>query len=170
VRDACQCLNESPDHRFPAIFLPFSTTPTGEETTEVPPEEGEYLESNVDEQLLLLVKFTPRLKLHEIQLQAFNDGSAPKSIRVFVDQPHLGFDNVGDAIPTQEVTLSEEDLAKGSDNVLRIPLKLNKFHKVDTVSLFVEDNMGGKKRTRIKRIRFIGDIYEKVVVDLTRED
>ncbi len=44
-----------------------------------------------------------------------------------------------------------------------------RFQKVDTVSVFVEDNMGGKERTRIRRIRFIGDTYQKVMIDLTND-
>ncbi|ELR19354.1 Thioredoxin family protein 1, putative [Acanthamoeba castellanii str. Neff] len=180
VRDACQCLNESTTHRFPALFRPFvDTTAEKSETierkatdSEAEPsksEEDDYLESNVDEQLLLLVKFTPRLKLHEIHLQVFDDGSAPKNVRLFVNEPHLSFEDAGDAIPAQTVTLTEEDLVKEGNNVLKIPLKLIKFQKVDTVSVFVEDNMGGKERTRIRRIRFIGDAYQKVMIDLTND-
>jgi hypothetical protein len=45
-----------------------------------------------------------------------------------------------------------------------------RFQKVDTVSIFVEDNMGGNEKTRIRRIRFIGDAHEKVMIDLTNED
>lgn len=41
---------------------------------------------------------------------------------------------------------------------------------MDTVSLFVEDNMGGRDRTRVRRIRFIGDTHEKVLIDITNDD
>lgn len=174
------------------------------------------MESNVDPQLLLMVKFTPRLKLHEIHLQVFDDGnpppssprsteglafrghslaglkgSAPKNVRLFVNEPNLSFEDVEDAKPAQAISFNEEDIA---DGVLRISLKLIKyvhpdrarprgnrwrsdtclrvgrFQKVDTVSLFVEDNLGGKERTRIRRIRFIGDAYEKVTIDLTQDE
>jgi monomeric isocitrate dehydrogenase len=54
-------------------------------------------------------------------------GSAPKNVRLFVNEPHLSFEDAGDAIPAQAVTLTEEDLVKEGNNVLKIPLKLIKY-------------------------------------------
>lgn len=170
VRDACQCLNESRDKSFLNLFQPFvceSKPNDGDEAAGAAKEEG-FLASNVDDQLLLLVHFAPRLKLSELHLQVFGDGSAPDRIRLFVNEPNLSFEDVEDATPAQSTSLSEQDPATEGDNVFKIQLKATKFHKVGSVSLYVENNIGGQEKTRVRRIRFIGDAYEKVLIDLTK--
>jgi len=95
-------------------------------------------------------------------------GSAPDRIRLFVNEPNLSFEDVEDATPAQSTSLSEQDPATEGDNVFKIQLKATKFHKVGSVSLYVENNIGGQEKTRVRRIRFIGDAYEKVLIDLTK--
>jgi hypothetical protein len=47
-------------------------------------------------------------------------------VRLFVNEPHLSFEDVEDTTPAQSVALSEEDVGK-EDGVLKIPLKLIKY-------------------------------------------
>ncbi len=41
---------------------------------------------------------------------------------------------------------------------------------MSSITLFVEANIGQKQTTKIRRLRFIGDAFPKVVVDLTADD
>lgn len=54
-------------------------------------------------------------------------GSAPKDLRLFVNEPNLSFEDVEDAVPAQVVTFTGEELTREDDKVLRITLKPIKF-------------------------------------------
>ena len=71
------CLNEASSHGIKQLF------------------DGGYLESDADEQLLISLATMQSLRLRALRLKtdAAHAASAPKSIKLFVNRPTLGFDD-----------------------------------------------------------------------------
>ncbi|KAF9324160.1 Thioredoxin-like protein 1 [Linnemannia elongata] len=77
---------------------------------------------------------------------------APKTVKLYVNKLHLGFDEADSVEETQTITLTEKDY---EGNGL-ISLRFVKFQNVTSVILFVEDNLGDEETTQIKQLVFIG--------------
>ncbi|KAG7292685.1 hypothetical protein NEMBOFW57_002722 [Staphylotrichum longicolle] len=130
----------------------------------------DWVESDTDEQLLLFVPFQSMLKLHTLQITSIppkedddDDEDVPmrpRTIKLFTNKPHnLGFDEAEDLSATQEIQLSEKDWsAEGTAN---IPLRFVKFQNITSLVLFVVDGDGDGEKTRLDRLRLIGESGEK---------
>ncbi|KAK4105928.1 DUF1000-domain-containing protein [Parathielavia hyrcaniae] len=132
----------------------------------------DWVESDTDEQLLLFMPFQSMLKLHTLQITSLppsgNDDEdededvpmRPRTIKLFTNKPHnLGFDEAEDLSATQEFELSEDDWnAEGTAN---IPLRFVKFQNITSLVLFVANGDGDGEKTRIDRLRLIGETGEK---------
>lgn len=77
---------------------------------------------------------------------------APKTVKVYVNKLTLGFDETDSVEETQTILLSEKDY---EGNGL-IPLRFVKFQNVNSVILFIEDNLGEEETTQIKQLIFVG--------------
>lgn len=53
---------------------------------------SKFLQSDADEQLLLLIAFKGETKVRNFTITAPSDGSAPKSIKFFINKPDMNFD------------------------------------------------------------------------------
>lgn len=139
----CFCLNQ--DDEFPLANL-FNE------------DERFVLRSDCDEQLLIHIEFNQRVKLHSIQFRAPADADsgehddAPSTVKVFVDQPSMAFNSVEDTPPKQVLALTEKDYAAGAQTLL----KFVNFQSVGSVTLFVEENLGGEEQTRLAGLKFFG--------------
>ncbi|KAG0358563.1 Thioredoxin-like protein 1 [Podila minutissima] len=111
-----------------------------------------FLESDVDEQLIISVPFNQSIKLHSIKIVPKDIAHAPKTVKVYVNKLTLGFDETDSVEETQTIVLSEKDY---EGNGL-IPLRFVKFQNVNSVILFVEDNLGEEETTQIKQLIFVG--------------
>jgi len=130
------CLNENKDHPWQNVL---TTT-------------SDYLESDCDEQLLLYIPFNQAVKLHSINVEAKSDETAPKSVKLYVNNPHMDFQSVDSTTATQELELGASDVRPDS----LVPVKFVKFQNMNSITIFVESNQGGADTTIIQRIRFIG--------------
>jgi len=131
-----ECLNESDDHTMNHAVQ----------------NEGGYLESDCDEQLIMSIAFQQPVKLHSLKLQAPDD-KGPKTIKLFINQPRtLDFDQADSMEPTQLIEVDKKDLV--SANLL--PLRYVKFQNVHSLLIFVKDNQAGTDTTQIDRLTFIG--------------
>eukprot|EP00899_Mesostigma_viride_P008196 jgi/Mesvir1/17378/Mv08682-RA.1 len=117
---------------------------------------GLFLESDIDEQLLVTVPFNQVVKLHSIVIKAPDDGSGPKNIKLFINKSSLGFSEAAEFAGTQELELTPAQLAEGTP----IPLKFVKFQSVRSVTVFMADNQGGGETTRVCKLQFIGTPVE----------
>ncbi|PQE25380.1 60S ribosomal L3 protein [Rutstroemia sp. NJR-2017a BBW] len=108
------------------------------------------LESDADEQLLMHIPFTGQVKLHSILLRTSNSSSAPKTLKVFINRDDLDFSTVSELQPTQEFELSQ------TSEIQDIGVKRALFGKVQSLTLFVEDNYG-EDVSRIGYLGFKGD-------------
>ncbi|KAF9354259.1 Thioredoxin-like protein 1 [Mortierella sp. AD094] len=111
-----------------------------------------FLESDVDEQLIISVPFNQAIKLHSLKIVHKDVAHAPKTIKLYVNKLTLGFDETDSVQETQTIVLSESDY---EGNGL-IPLRFVKFQNVTSVILFIEDNLGDEETTQIKQLVFIG--------------
>ena len=136
------CLNEATGHGLREVIRPSMA--------------GSYLESDADEQLLLGIAFLQSVKLYALRFTTSGESiaSAPKTIRVFPDALTIGFDEASSQTPAQEFQLTKNQ-ASGKELVL---LRYVKFQKVNSVSLFVQDNQDGEETTRLDKIEIFGSL------------
>jgi hypothetical protein len=130
----------------------------------------DWVESDVDEQLMLYIPFTSTLKVHTVHLTSFPPSSddddddapmRPKTVHLYINRQHnLGFEEAEDipAIQTIELKPSDWDEKTGT---AKLELRFVKFQNVTSLILFVADGEGSGEKTRIDRIRIIGDAGEK---------
>ena len=85
----------------------------------------------------------------------------PKTIKLYSNKPHiLGFDEADDVETTQTIELKNEDW--DSNGTANIALRFVKFQNVSSLVMFVVDgDREGGEKTRIDRIRIIGETGEK---------
>lgn len=136
--------------------------------------DDQYLESDVDEQLMITIPFHQVVRLHSIQIRAPKT-QAPKTLRFYVNRYQLGFDEADDIEATQEVMLSEDDykpVKEGSeDSIATVALRYVKFQSVNAVIMFVVDNIGEEETTVIKELKLLGTgIQSTNVGDLKKEE
>merc|ERR1719197_1052065 len=114
-------------------------------------EELSVLRSDADEQLLFFIPFTSPVKLQGLVVAAPNNGSGPKTVKLFINRLNITFDDVDDLNETQAVTLTADQLeGKASE------LKFVKFQNVHNITVFIEDNQGDEEQTVLNRLAFIG--------------
>lgn len=131
-----ECLNESDDHPLQHALS----------------NQGGYLASDCDEQLIIALEFRQPVKLHSIRVKAPAD-SGPKTVKLFINQPRtLDFDDAEGMKCVQDLELTAEDCDTG--NV--VPLRYVKFQNVQNVTIFVKDNQEGGEVTRIDSLKFFG--------------
>nr|XP_024374933.1 PITH domain-containing protein At3g04780-like isoform X1 [Physcomitrium patens] len=121
---------------------------------------GLYLESDADEQLLLYIPFNQVVKLHSLIIrgppeEVMRGVLGPRTLKLFANRPNMGFSNVTDFPPNDTVIASLENL-EGKP----IPLKYVKFQSVRSLTLFVEDNQGGGEVTQLQKLAIVGSTVE----------
>ncbi|KDN51694.1 hypothetical protein RSAG8_00241, partial [Rhizoctonia solani AG-8 WAC10335] len=142
------CLNESDTHNIKSI-LGNKTLNTGKS----------YLESDSDEQLLINLYFNQAVRIRSILIHTADAPHAPKSIKLAINRPALGFEDVESATEpdmAQVIELSPDDIA----NSRRIPLRYVRFQSVGSLHIFVASNQGNEDETRINAIDVFGQPVE----------
>ncbi|KAJ3155185.1 hypothetical protein HDU89_007375 [Geranomyces variabilis] len=136
-----ECLNQSDEHVVRNMFQ----------------KDDSYLESDVDEQLIVNIPFNQAVKLHSIKIIPESIEKAPKTIKTFVNPPAIiGFDDADSVDPIETIELTEKDYESGAI----IPLRFVKYQSVHNVNIFVKDNIGGGEVTAIKQLIFYGTPVE----------
>lgn len=137
-----ECLNESDDHPF---------------TAALEPGDDEYLESDCDEQLIIALGFLQPVKLHSIHLKGPADGRAPRTVRLFINQPQtIDFDSASDMKPVQAFVLKPEQV---TEDVV-IPLSYVKYQYVQDLTIFIKDNQGGGDKTVLNYLELFGSLLD----------
>lgn len=132
----------------------------------------DWVESDTDAQLMLYVPFMSTMKVHSIYLTSLppkaEDSSEdedvpmrPKTIQIYTNRANiLGFDETEDVPATQSITLRSGDWDEKTGTA-RIDLRFVKFQNVKSLVIFVVDGDGDGEKTRIDRLRFLGETGEK---------
>ncbi|EMD34475.1 hypothetical protein CERSUDRAFT_67453 [Gelatoporia subvermispora B] len=143
--DASQltCLNETEDHTLKSIVSNRKRNTT-----------AAYLESDVDEQLLLSITFNQTVRIRALALHTKPEhaAQAPARIKLILNRPTLGFDDVDSSDIAQEIELTPEQVREGKP----LPLRFVRFQAVNTLHIFVESNQDGEDQTRIDAIDIFG--------------
>jgi hypothetical protein len=129
----------------------------------------DWIESDVDEQLMLYMPFTSTLKVHTIQLTSIPSASEdddetpmrPKTIHLYSNRQHnLGFDEAEDIPPTQTLELDASSWDEKTGTA-KLELRYVKFQNIHSLVLFISAGDGDGEKTRVDRVRIIGDTGEK---------
>jgi len=113
------------------------------------------LKSDCDEQLMLTLSFNQAVKVHSLKIRAPNDGTGPKTIKIFVNQPNAVDFDQGERMEAQQKLVLEESDITGEK---LIPLRFVKFQNVSNMVIFIVDNQGGEddEQTVVDYIKLIG--------------
>lgn len=118
---------------------------------------------------MLYIPFTSTLKVHTIQITSCppkdeDDDEVPlrpKTIHLYTNRQHnLGFEEAEDISATQTFELKPSDWDE-TTGTARLELRFVKFQNVTSLVLFVVDGDGDGEKTRIDRLRIIGESGEK---------
>lgn len=133
----------------------------------------DWVESDTDEQLMLYVPFMSTMKVHSLHITSLPPKEAvegtkedkvpmrPKELKVYSNRPNvLGFDETEDVPATQEIVLNRSDWDDKSGTA-KVELRFVKFQNVKSLVIFVVKGEGEGKKTRIDRIRIVGESGEK---------
>jgi len=77
--------------------------------------------------------------------------SGPRKIKLFVNEPSLGFDRAEAEPAVQDLVLEKEEL-----DGRQIPLKLVRFQNVSSLQIFVESNQEESDVTFINKLSVFG--------------
>ena len=108
---------------------------------------GLFCTSDDDEQLIITVPFRQLVNLTSVSVAGPGDGTAPKSVKIFVNKPNMSFDNCNKKA-TETLDLTPEQVADGA----RVELDFTQFQNIRCVSFFVETNQGGGDITNVSKI------------------
>ena len=108
---------------------------------------GLLCQSDDDEQLIVTIPFKQLVKLTALIMRGPADGTAPRTVKVFVKKPNLSFDNCGKKAAESLVLTAAQ--ATGDE---KIELDFTQFQNVRVVSIFVDDNQGGGDVTNVAKI------------------
>ncbi|KAJ1653813.1 hypothetical protein IWQ61_006143 [Dispira simplex] len=142
------CLNQSDAHPVANILK----------------KDSSYLQSDVDEQLLIHIPFNQKVRLHSLKFMAPLE-NAPHTVRVYANRPNLNFDEVDHVQPTQVLNLTEEDYTEQTATALRFV----RFQNVTSITLFIENNLADEEITIVQQIVPIGTAIESANIPDIRQ-
>nr|ACF85255.1 unknown [Zea mays] len=114
-------------------------------------DEGLYLASDSDEQLLIYIPFMQVVKLHSVLFKGPEE-EGPETVKLFSNKEHMGFSNVNDYPPMDTLELSSDHLIENKP----LPLKYVKFQNVRSLTVFIEDNQSGSDVSKIQKVALYG--------------
>ena len=131
----------------------------------------DWVESDTDPQLMLFMPFHSTLKIHTLHITSLPPPSSaevddeipmrPRTIQLYTNRAHiLGFEEAEDIQATQTFELATKDW-DSETGTAKLELRYVKFQNVTSLVLFVVDGDGEGERTRVDRIRIIGESGEK---------
>jgi len=115
VKSQCYCLNEQTSNQFTNTFV-------GDHTLGV--------HSDSDEQLIIHLAFVQTFRLSGLTLGVMGDGTCPCTIKMFANQPSLGFSDASDTVPTQQLVVKGGE--DGQPTVLKVDLQAAKWQRADS--------------------------------------
>jgi hypothetical protein len=111
---------------------------------------AEPLRSDCDEQLLISLPFASGVKLHSLNILGGGE-TAPKTVKLFINNDHLAFDDVEDKKPHHEFEMTAKEVGGGT-----IVLPFVKFQFVTNLTIFISNNLADDEVTTLQRIQLFG--------------
>jgi len=119
-----------------------------------------FLESDSDPEILIKIAFQQPVDLTGISIGCrksdIEDNCSPKEIKLFANDPDIGFQDAEIASETQSLTVTKEQAENGSE----LTLRLAKFRRITHLSIFIQSNYGNEDKTRISNLCLIGQCPE----------
>ncbi|KAJ3351241.1 hypothetical protein HDU83_009059 [Entophlyctis luteolus] len=155
-----ECLNQSDEH---TVFSIFGNDPK------------QYLESDVDEQLIIVIPFNQMVKVHSLKITG-PKGNAPSTIKTYINRPvTLSFEEA-DAVEAVEVIdvtplyqpdsvaateqSSSSSTAAAETITAMVPLRFVKYQNVSSLTVFVGQNVGRADTTVVNKVVVYGSPVE----------
>mmetsp|Transcript_3458 Transcript_3458/g.2923 ORF Transcript_3458/g.2923 Transcript_3458/m.2923 type:complete len:195 (+) Transcript_3458:48-632(+) len=110
------------------------------------------LRSDDDHELVIKIPFTTKVKIKAITIIGGENGSAPKTLKLYTDLNNVDFSILEENEPSQTLDLIEDNL----DGAVEYPIKLTKFQNVGTLTLGIDENYG-EEQTEIRYIGLKGE-------------
>ena len=120
AKDKSHCLNEARAHSWQNLLGG-----------------GTGLQSDADEQLLLTISFNATVKLSSVVLGLPGNAACPATIKLFLNNDTLGFDEATDRAPVQQIVITDP-----ATTHFEIQLQAVKWQRTDSITIFVQDNHG----------------------------
>ncbi|KAF8966636.1 galactose-binding domain-like protein [Flammula alnicola] len=112
-----------------------------------------YVDSNVDDQLILHIPFMENVRIKSILLKLGRGEVTPRHIRIYANRSTIvDFAEAETTKPHLNISLLE-----GETGVVEYPLRVASFASVHSLSLFFNDSVGGEG-SRIYYVGFKGDM------------
>lgn len=139
--------------------VPLIIRPWAERFDETP-----VIQSEFDEEMIVVIPFTGVVKLHSILFRSLGDGSSPQEIRLYKNQPQISFDLLPNLIVTQELTYPQGvgigiSTSEENQGIVEFPLNRPKFANTKTLSIFVHTNYG-MRYTKLAYIGVRGEFFQ----------
>jgi len=135
-----QCLNEVVEDSGKKVFKPW------EKRLDI----NDFVESDVDEELLFNVPFTGTVKLKGIIVVGGEDDTHPSKMKLFKNRPNINFDDVN--VEADEEFEMQPDLT----GTLEYPIKVVKFPNVHHLTIYFPKNFGAES-TKVYYIGLKGE-------------
>jgi hypothetical protein len=147
----CECLNASDSHTLRDMIINSKSLVERANT-------DNYLESKMDEQMLIFLPFKKKFNLKSIRIYAPNDEHCPKVLRLYANVPQgIDFDSIETMKAQQEIILSGEEAS--AEPVQPIVLKAMNFRNVSSLIIYVKDNHGANTSV-IYKMKLLGTPVE----------
>ncbi|GMK55286.1 hypothetical protein CspeluHIS016_0203420 [Cutaneotrichosporon spelunceum] len=109
-----------------------------------------WLESELDDSLLLHIPFTASVSLRSVTLKAGQAGFRPAEMRVFANAPGLDFSDAESREPTQHFEVV--DVREGAE----YQVKAAKFASITSLALFFPHNESEGEDEETTRVYYVG--------------
>ncbi|OLL26175.1 Thioredoxin-like protein 1 [Neolecta irregularis DAH-3] len=120
-----------------------------------------YIESDVDEQLMIYIPFNQAAKVHSLVFKSEIESKAPRTFKIFTNRTNCpAFEDVESFMPSQEF----EEITY-ENGVATVALRFVKFQSVTSLVIFVESNIGDEETTRIDKLNIIGEVLGTTKVE-----
>eukprot|EP00179_Madagascaria_erythrocladioides_P020547 CAMPEP_0198344216 /NCGR_PEP_ID=MMETSP1450-20131203/66153_1 /TAXON_ID=753684 ORGANISM="Madagascaria erythrocladiodes, Strain CCMP3234" /NCGR_SAMPLE_ID=MMETSP1450 /ASSEMBLY_ACC=CAM_ASM_001115 /LENGTH=230 /DNA_ID=CAMNT_0044049459 /DNA_START=59 /DNA_END=751 /DNA_ORIENTATION=- len=115
------------------------------------------LESDADEELIVHVPFTASVKVKALMFVGVDSGSAPRTVRCFINRDDVDFTNVADLEP-----LAEFDTNADLVGELEYATKYAKWQNVQSLTLHISANCADEDVTKVSFIGIKGEHGQKI--------
>jgi hypothetical protein len=114
-------------------------------------DEVKFVESNVDDQLMVHIPFTENVRIRSILLKVGRGDTAPRHLDVYLNHPNIDFSDAESLQPHLKLALLE-----GESGVMEYPVRVAAFASVHSLSLFFANP--DNACSRVYFIGFRGDL------------
>lgn len=119
--------------------------------------QDDVLQSDDDEQLLIVLPFTAQVRIRAINFVGPKNGSRPVIVKLFINRKDMGFSDAEDYKPTETLKLEAQDMENGRLKELNFV----NFQRVNSICIFVEENAGADE-TILSQLVMYGEPTEEM--------